>query len=370
MRAQHSPSGRAVPIRAIRSFGDGTDMGSLWPGTAVRLLDSGKAALALAIRNVVDSLPAGGGNRVALPAYGCPSLVAAALWAGAHPFFYDVAADFSPEPGELVNCLGDQDTVVIHVDAFGMDRGVPGHPRLIRDLAQSFAPYQRGWRPSAVQTTISTSRAKPLSLNGGGALLMRADAIDVSSVSEATIAKSGLALHAALYGLSMRPTVLGALSAIPQISTGKTEFSPITTVQRMPEQWSGTFAAAVRLARERFDVYRDETNSMLALAHDAGVCIPGRPSPLTNPLPLWRIPVLCQSPESAARLASEGRHLGVSRLYGRALPVIMGETVEAAAERWPGAVWIAERLITLPTHGRLSQRQRSELGGLLRKSMK
>ena len=358
-----------MPIRAIRSFGNGADISKLWPGTAVRLLDSGKAALALAIRHAVDSLPAGAGNRVALPAYGCPSLVAAALWAGVPPVFYDLAADLSPEPGELVNCLGDEDTVVVHVDAFGMDHGVPDHPSLIRDLAQSFSPYQRHWRPSAFRTTISTSRAKPLSLNGGGALLTRADACDVSSLSEAAIAKPGLALHAALYGLSMRSTVLGVLSSIPQIDTGGANFSPMTGVQRMPERWAGAFAAAVGLARERFDAYLDETNSMLALAYDAGVCIPGRPSPLTNPLPLWRVPVLCQSPESAMRLASEGRHLGVSRLYSRALPVIMGETVEAAAERWPGAMWIAERLITLPTHGRLSRRQRSELGGLLSASM-
>lgn len=369
MTARHAPSGRAVPVRAVRSFGDGGDLSTLWPGTTLQLLDSGKAALALAIRHAVDSLPVGAGNRVALPAYGCPSLVAAALWAGANPVFYDLAADLSPEPGELVNWLGDEGTGVVHVDAFGMDHGVPEHPSLIRDLAQSFAPYQQDWRPTAIRTTISTSRAKPLSLNGGGALLTRADAIDVSALSEVTITKPGLAFHAALYGLSMRPAVLGGLSSMPQIETGKSEFSPMATVQRMPERWAGVFAAAVGLARERFDVYRDETNSMLALAYDAGVCIPGRPSPLTNPLPLWRIPVLCPSLESATRLASEGRHLGVSRLYGRPLPVIMGETVEVAAERWPGAMWIAERLVTLPTHGRLSRRQRYELGGLLRTSV-
>jgi hypothetical protein len=45
--------------------------------------------------------------------------------------------------------------------------------------------------------------------------------------------------------------------------------------------------------------------------------------------------------------------------------VIMGETSEAAAQRWPRAVWIAERLVTLPTHGRLSRRERTELGALL-----
>jgi hypothetical protein len=365
LQARHAPGGRAVSARAVRAFGV-RDLGGLWAGTEVCLLDSGTAALAVALRHALAALPPGADKRVALPAYTCPNLVAATLWAGAKPVYYDLSRNLAPEPGEIAKWLADEGTVVVHVDVFGAGSGPADHPRLIRDLAQSFAPYERDWRPSARHTIVSTGRAKPMSLTWGGALLTRAQAVDASFAAEAAVSKSKLALRAAGYGVSLRPAVLGALSSIPQLGVGSTEFSPLNDVQRMPGVWSGVFAAAVEAARETFDTCRDETNIILELAHGAGVSIPDIVSPAANRLPLWRVPVLCPTPESAAALASEAGHLGVSRMYGRALPVIMGETPEAAARQWPGAVWIAERLVTLPTHGRLSQRERAELGALLR----
>jgi dTDP-4-amino-4,6-dideoxygalactose transaminase len=56
----------------------------------------------------------------------------------------------------------------------------------------------------------------------------------------------------------------------------------------------------------------------------------------------------------------------VSRLYGKSLPQIVGMPAEEAAEHWPNAVWIAERLITLPTHGRLGSGDENELRAMLR----
>jgi hypothetical protein len=366
LRARHAPAGRAVPVRALGAFGL-RDLGGLWPGTEVCLLESGTAALALALRHVLAAVPPGMEKRVAVPAYACPNLVAATLWAEAKPVYYDLSRNLAPEPTEIAKWLADEGTVVVHVDAFGADAGPADHPRLIRDLAQSFAPYERDWRPSARHTIVSTGRAKPMSLTRGGALLTCAQSVDASVTAEAAISKAQLLLRAAVYGVSLRPAVLGALSSIPQLGIGSTEFSPLVDVQRMPGVWSGVFAAAVDAGREKFNTYRDETNRMLELAHDAGVSIPDIVSPSANRLPLLRVPVLCPTPDSAAALASKAWHLGVSRLYGRVLPVIMGdETPETAARQWPGAVWVADRLITLATHGRLSRRERVELGALLR----
>lgn len=365
LRGRHAPSGRAVPAQAIRGFGR-RDGGTIWGDTNVCLLDSGTSALALAIRHCLTELPPGATKRVALPAYACPSLVAASLWAGAKPVYYDLASDLTPETDGFAKCLADESTVVVSVDMFGADCGPPDHPRVIRDLAQSFAPYKRDWLPTARYTVVSTGRAKPLSLLRGGVLLTRVGTVDASFADEAATSKLELAFRAALYGFSMRPAVLGPLSVIPRLNVGRTEFSPLDEVRRMPDDWAGVVAAAVDVARGKLDTWRDETNSMLELAQRAGMDIPEIVSPEANRLPLWRIPVLCPSPDAAAHLAWQAWHLGVSRLYGQALPVIMGETPEDAARQWPGASWIAERLVTLPTHGRLNQRERVELGALLR----
>ncbi|NVN53739.1 DegT/DnrJ/EryC1/StrS family aminotransferase [Mycolicibacterium hippocampi] len=365
LRGRHAPSGRAVPARAVRGFGN-RDPGTIWADTKVCLLDSGTSALALAIRHCLIEVPPGATRRVALPAYACPSLVAATLWAGAKPLYYDLDGDLAPDRDGFAECLADEGTAIVHVDMFGADCYPPDHPRVIHDLAQSFAPYKRDWLPTARYTVVSTGRAKPVSLLRGGALLTRAGIVDASFAAEAATSKVEFALRAALYGLSMRPAVLGPLSSIPQLNVGRTEFSPLDDVRRMPVAWTGVFAAAVNQARGRFDTWRDETNSMLELAQQAGMDIPDAVSREANRLPLWRIPVLCPSPDAAAHLASQAWHLGVSRLYGQALPVIMGEAPEDAALQWPGASWIAERLVTLPAHGRLNKRERVELCALLR----
>lgn len=361
---RHSPSGRAVPARAVTAFHP-QNLDGLWPGTEVHLLESGSAALALAIRHALRDAPAGAPKRVALPAYGCSSLVAAAAWAGAEPVYYDLTAELAPEQNALTEFFADEACAIVQVDMFGVDAGSNDHPRLIRDLAQSFAPYEPGWRPTAPYTILSTGRAKPLSLVVGGALLTTTTAADAGSAPELAISRGNWVIRAGLYGLSQRPAVLGVLSSVFRLGLGSTEFTALDEVHRMPDGWAGVFGAAVEAAREMFDDWRAETHTMVRLALDSGARIPHSARSQANRMPLWRIPVLCPSTQAASALATEGWHLGVSRLYGRTLPVIMGQSPDVAAQRWPGATEIADRLVTLPTHGRLNARRRGELGALL-----
>ena len=363
-RSRHAPSGRAVAFGALKSFGI-KDLSELWPGVDVCLMSSGTSALACAIGQLLAELPSEYPRRVALPAYGCPSLVAAALWCGATPVYYDLAEDFSPVDDGVVRVLADECAVAVHVDAFGAAVGPADHPRLIRDLAQSFAMYAPGWQPSGCLTVVSTGRAKPMSLLRGGAVLSRTTTVHPKLAAEEVVSRSEFALRAGLYALTQRAAVLGVVLSIPRLAPTATGFSPLADVRRMPPQWSGVFSAGVVAAREQFSRWRDETNDMLMLAMESGACVPQVIDPGCNQLPLWRIPVLCPSIGAAAALAADGWHLGVSRLYGRTLPGIMGFHQDTVARRWPGASDIAQRLVTLPTHGRLSARQRRQLGQLL-----
>jgi hypothetical protein len=55
---------------------------------------------------------------------------------------------------------------------------------------------------------------------------------------------------------------------------------------------------------------------------------------------------------------------GVSRLYQRTLAQFVQPDIDPRA--WPGAAMLADRLITLPTHGRLGEAQLRSLQALLR----
>jgi dTDP-4-amino-4,6-dideoxygalactose transaminase len=109
---------------------------------------------------------------------------------------------------------------------------------------------------------------------------------------------------------------------------------------------------------------------MLRLARESGARVLASAMEAEGRLPLWRVPIVCPSPASAALLAKEGVHLGISRLYVRPLPQIIGMDTADVAARWPNAAWVAERLITLPTHGRLGERLESELRKLLERHLR
>jgi len=374
--ARHAPAGRPMPLAALVAR-DPSRFPPIWPDLTTQLFHSGTAALAMALRLALDTLPAGPQRRIAVPAYGCPNLVAAALWAGGTPAYYDLSPDtLAPETETVKALLDTGENVVLHVDAFGADT-CPANldgatsSRLVNDLAQSFAPYSSQWRPRAPYSVLSLGRAKPLSLTFGGVLLAAIDTEPTPSFAgqgphQTAVPHWQLALRAALYALSLNPGVFGLLARIPALGIGQTRFAPLTDVERLPESWRRTVTAAVTSVRQSLGTFCAQTAAMLRLAQESGARVPRSAALAESRSPLWRVPVVCPTPEAAKMLAAEGAHLGVSRLYGKSLPQIVGMPAEEAAEHWPNAVWIAERLITLPTHGRLGSGEENDLRTMLR----
>ena len=366
--ARHAPAGRPVP-RAVFAAAARQEGQLPWPGLQSELFGSGTAALGAALKLALGLLLPGAPLRVALPAYACPNLVAAALWAGGTPEYYDVAPDtLGPAPGVVESLCGSRDFVMLHVDAFGADTlpsSISGAPAglLVHDLAQSFAPFQEGWQPRVRFSVASFGRAKPLSLTLGGALIASHSAAESSPTAD--VSRSKLSLRAAVYALSLHPVVFGVLSRIPALGIGQTHFAPLTHADRLPQRWHAAIAAAVAELRRSLSLFRAQTAAMLRLAQESGARVPASALAAEGLLPLWRVPVLCPSSESATVIAREGAHLGLSRLYLRPLPQIMGMAATDVAALWPNATGIAERLITLPTHGRLGERREGQLRRLL-----
>jgi hypothetical protein len=371
--ARHAPAGRPVP-RAVFAAGRRKGL-SPWPGLHTELFGSGTAALGVALKLALGQLPEGAPRRVALPAYACPNLVAATLWAGGIPEYYDLSPDVSgPVPGVVESLSRSRDFVMLHVDAFGADTlpaSVSAAPEglVIHDLAQSFAPFLEGWRPRARFSVASFGRAKPLSLTLGGALIAALPAGSAALVegNSPTVDVSGskLSLRAFVYALSLHPTAFGVLSRIPALGIGQTSFAPLTHADRLPPRWHAAVAAAIAELHGSLPLIATQTEDMLRLARESGAQVPASALAAEGRFPLWRVPVLCPDSASATVIAREGTHLGLSRLYLRPLPQIMGRAATEVAQLWPNATGIAGRLITLPTHGRLGERRESQLRRLL-----
>lgn len=349
-------------------------MGAAFESQQVEMFRSGTMALAVAIRRAATRAFPGAEFQVALPAYGCPNLLSAVLWAGGKPVYYDLQPDnFSPSLESLACAIDSGSTIAVVVDAFGansLDAKVQelSHERFVHDLAQSFAPYERGWLPASKWSVISTGRAKPLSLTLGGALLssyFESELLD--GLPAHRISALEFRLRSAAYSASLNPLLFSVLSRLPVLGIGATTFEEIDEVSRLDKEFKTRLTAAILSLRERLSTYAADTQTMVQLARQSGLQV-AIANEAERGLPLWRVPVLFPTAGAAQSAYEKSKHLGTSRLYQRTVPEIIGRVPEYVAERWPNAFDLARRLLTLPTHGRLSGRQREHLGAILREA--
>ena len=332
-----------------------------WPaGYDAAWFDSGTTALAIAARALVlaASRPE---PRIVLPAYTCPDVVSAVLWAGAVP----VLADTLPGLPWL-----DEAALMRHHDASWVGVIAPHflglrHPLgtlqewcrsagvgLIEDSAQ-LGPRSPAFQPVADLVVLSFGRGKPIPA-GGGALLFRGEqAGAVRDLAARLEEADGSALRwrarALMHDLALtRPGYLLARS-LPWLHVGETRYRPLQRPRRLG-------AHARRLAEAVIAGWQDRSP---AVCKALGMCLagPGNASLVdacgwSEAQPLLRFPIMARSAEERHRIYCDGqRHgLGVSAMYGS----ILAELDAAPPMRATGTLGnsrdFASRLLTLPVH--------------------
>lgn len=144
----------------------------------VLLTESGSQALLIALRRLRRSPQ----DEVVVPAFSCPSLVAAVLAAGMVPVLCDLGEDWAMGPEQVRPALSASTRVVIAAHIFGTVADLPGLQRLcdargidlVDDAAQALGGVVAGrplgsWGRCGV---LSFGRHKPLFAGGGGALVL------------------------------------------------------------------------------------------------------------------------------------------------------------------------------------------------------
>ena len=119
-----------------------------------------------------------------MPAYACPDLVSAAKYAGVKPVLVDFEHDRPwMSVDEIKGVVSEKVIAIVAVNFLGIPermqaiRGVADEydALVIEDSAQAFpvSPDTNFWKGDIV--IVSFGRGKPVSLLGGGALLLRLD---------------------------------------------------------------------------------------------------------------------------------------------------------------------------------------------------
>jgi len=350
------PVRRRVPLR-LRAA---KPLQEAFPGYAVQACGSGTQALALAIRAAVGAR--GSSAEILLPAYGCPDLVAACLFAGAQARLVDntpgqwgydldrLHAAFSSNTAAVVavNLLGSGDQAH-RLRELTRARGVA----LIQDSAQHLPQVlPADWQGDYV--VLSFGRGKPLNLLGGGLLLQPAggpDPLPARGQWDPPLFGAGLAFNIAtdrrVYALSSR--LLGA-------RLGETRYKPLREISTASPARVARVAAGIadyRLA-PGYDASvwneacREWAQYGVTRLSCAGVADPG-------PLRL-RLALLArdhaQRDTIVTALTASG--IGASRMYNASLPALPDVPEQITAQGpFRNADELAQRLFTLPTHSQV-----------------
>ena len=380
------PVGRALDLgTAKRNLPEFFGFSSLW-------LNSGTAALSVACSIARSARPEIESPKVIFPAYGCPDLIAAAIFAGVKPVLVDIGSE---DPGynieALEQALSHQVVAVVAVNFLGLRERLESikaltEPRgilLIEDRAQSFPEELLDDTGSTLADMVLTSfgRGKPVNLMGGGlllvaeqwqALLQRWREESGSRLSLGLLSDLGgkassitYQCKARIFNTLLRPSVYYWLNLLPFLKLGATEYHPLLNISTIS-------AGEARHAGSNILGYVNEDRSaeLWYSAHlpgSAGVKL--LPKVLASRAGrLLRYPLLISAPgNDAMRGALLSSRLGVSPFYERALVDIPGiaDKVEIA-DRVDGARQFARSLLTLPVHSGVRVRDQKLILRLLK----
>jgi hypothetical protein len=375
----HSPTRPLALIRAMGSAAAAGDrahtevttmLAGRFGAAAVALTDSGTSALVLAMR-----LTAGAGGTVALPAYGCIDLTAAAVFAGVRVRLYDIdPATLSPDLESVARTVSRGVDAIVVVHFYGYPADVPGVARIaadagvsvIEDAAQGAGGSLEGTRLGGLAplSILSFGRGKGITGGRGGALVLR----DTALAERAAALRLGDpprgwsdAAVATAQWLLGRPSLYSLPASLPMLRLGEMVYHPAH------EPASLSHAAAV-LVRDAL-AYDDAEASLRR--RNAGAMMAGaKGSRGIDP-----VGVIASGQSGFLRAAVRNPHdrpidprLGMASGY----PLTLMEQAELRSQlcvgerEHPGAHELRRTLVTLPTHRFLSVRERELLAQWVR----
>ncbi|TMA30983.1 MAG: aminotransferase class V-fold PLP-dependent enzyme [Deltaproteobacteria bacterium] len=360
-----APGGSPIPLRALRRVFAGGDaerelcagLADRLGGARVTLHASGREAMRVAFRALAER---SGRREVALPAYVCFSVPAAAVAAGLSVRLVDVDESGRLDPESLTRLPLENVGAVVVGNLFGLAEPLgdilaiarAAGVAVIDDAAQALgARSPEGPAGSRSEIgVLSFGRGKPLSALGGGAVAWKSVPPAFAERPPVAARPLAAALRALAYDAARWPPLLGLLSRIPALGIGETVYDPGFAQGAI----SGP---ALCLARALLPELSEDSRQRTAVAAELAealqsetTCRPlvGEPgATAVHP----RLAVVAPSAGQRKSALSALRSLGASPLYPTTLakipklqPHLVGSTP------CPRAETLASRLFTLPTH--------------------
>lgn len=355
------PAGEPVCLRSSSQGFSGV------PGYQHRYYQSGTAALAAAMMMVRERRSDLAVPEVLIPAWGCPDLIAAALYAGLKPVLVDVHDDYHGfDEAALTAAIGENCVAILLVNYLGIherrqfwrryrDEQYPDLV-LIEDNAQWWPESDAGPQLLGDLSICSFGRGKPVSLLGGGCLFKRQDWAQACPPAQPVQSSGVDILKMRVFNLLLKPYFYRLMDSMPGLQLGQTSYHALQQLQDMDDVRSALLATNIErhesAGREREDWWQQ------ALADLPGLVQPAADAP-EGAGRLLRMPVLLRDAALREPLikALKRAGIGATAMYARPLHQVDGvaEVIPVHGAHFPGAQHYAERMLTLPLHSGLRQ---------------
>lgn len=359
----HALLGMLSPEGSMRALEDG--IRQYFGATHVFLVSSGKAALTLTLKALKASSTR---TEVVIPAYTCFSIPGAVLSAGLRPVLCDInASTFDFDHALLERTLNDNTLCVVAHHLFGIPSNIKGVRSLCRergiavveDAAQAMGVEADGRKLGTIGDVgiFSLGRGKNITCGSGGIVITRSEGIaaevrrqwpHLESPPRAEVWSDFAKL--VLMAIFIRPWLYWLPAALPFLRLGQTIFPKEVFVKRL----SGMHAGLLHNWQSRLhESNQRRADTAASVSRELSLRLP--PGPVH---PYLRLPILAATPQRRDRIRAlaQRRGLGVSVAY----PTPINEIPEIRnmfdGQRYPSARRVSERILTIPTHQWISER--------------
>ncbi len=372
----HGIAGAIEGPRAVRALEDG--FCREFHVRDVFSLSSGTAALAVTLA-ALKSLSSR--RDVVIPAFTCFSVAAAVVQAGLKPVLCDIdptTFDFDEE--RLAEAVSGGTLCVVAHHLFGVPAAIAAVRRvcdrhgafLVEDAAQALGIDAAGGRLGTLGDAgiFSFGRGKHVTCGSGGMVMTNSTPIAAAIARQHAkigapprAAQLKAFLKAVLMMIFIRPSLYWIPAALPCLRLGRTIYPARIAINRM-NRMSGFQAGLLRRWRRRLAGSNDARAAAVSYFTRA---LSLRPAD-TPAGPYLRLPIV--APDAMARervcALSQKRGLGVSVAYPTPINEIPEISSAFNGQRFPSARQLSERLLTLPTHHWLSERDKRAIADLCR----
>ena len=341
----------------------------------VFLVSSGKVALTV-ILNALKSLTPGK-KHVLIPAYTCFSVPSAIVKAGLEVSLCDIALSTFDFDYSLLERSVNEDTLCVVPDhLFGIpsdmdrinnicrDKGI----FVIEDAAQAMGGTYNGRKLGNIGDAgfFSLGRGKNITCGSGGIIVTNSDMIanaiekEFSNLENSCITETLKDfVKMALMSLFINPSLYWFPAGLPFLKLGKTVFYTDFPVKKFSgmqagllNNWQKSLEETNQIRRENAAYFCERLGLRLRLRLSNG-----------SSIPYLRLPVMVNETETKERIfsRSERNGLGISRMYPTAINEIEEIKHQFDGMVFPSAGKVAERLLTIPTHQFLTERDKEEI---------